>query len=370
MGLIYKILLVFGTGASAWGHPPMDVAQDVIVSEQGPEAKQEAFRKAVEETSMKLITETVGTDAVEKQAARIKQVLSRSDKYILFIKGSNPEPVPEGSRIKVEMKISLDNLEALLRENGMLQGSSRSPKLIPIIDWQDDASTIKYAWWVEPPSSRAAKLWSKFLTSLQTRLKGRNVRLVDGMALERVPPALRKRNLNRTEQAALAKIFDASLIQFGEVQFSKTEDGDRAQVQTELVEASGQHTLGSGQVTVGPAKDGPEQLVGRISEAMNEQLKAAQGSGRMNLASLKLVVQGLLSYQNLELVRKELLTQVVDIRALKERMFAPGEFVFDAETNKSAADLVNAIRKAHFSQFKVDAQEGAAGSLMVKISNL
>src|SRR4051812_17676070 len=89
MNIVYKFLismLLMRLTSFAHARPPLELTQDIVVTDQGPDAKQEAFRKAVEDASMKLISETVGADAIEKQAPRIKQVLSRSEKYILFIK--------------------------------------------------------------------------------------------------------------------------------------------------------------------------------------------------------------------------------------------------------------------------------------------
>src|SRR4051812_33109694 len=103
--------LLFVLGFSAWARPSLELTQTVTVNEQGDEAKHEAFKKAIESVSLKLIGETIGKDSIEKNTAKMKQILAHSEKYILFIKGSNPEPVPDGSRVQVEMKVSLDNLE-------------------------------------------------------------------------------------------------------------------------------------------------------------------------------------------------------------------------------------------------------------------
>ena len=89
----------------------------------------------------------------------------------------------------------------------------------------------------------------------------------------------------------------------------------------------------------------------------------------MNIATFKLVIRGNLNFQKIEQLRKELLTQVLDIRALRDRMYAPGEYVFEGESNRSTTDLVGMIRRARFTQLRVDAQE-SGGSLTLNVSSM
>lgn len=363
------MMLTVGFFAHA-ARPPLEITQDVVVSEQGSDAKQAAFQKAVEDASTKLISETIGPEALEKQAPRIKQVLSRSEKYILFIKGSNPEPVPEGSRIKVEMKISLDNFEALLREYGLVQSASRSVKLLPLINWSTANGGMKSAWWVEAPAGLGAKVWTKFENSLGARLKARNIKMAEGLSLERVPPAYRKRQLSREEQMALAKLFDASLVVVGDVRFVHEAATEKALVQTELVDVRSQKALENQQTSIGAsgANVTLETLATKVAESVNEQVKAAQGSGRMNLATFKLVIRGDLNYQKLDQLKKELLEQVLDIRAMRDRRYTPGEFTFEAESNRQLSEIASQIRKARFAHMRVGTQEEGASSLILNVT--
>jgi hypothetical protein len=367
MNIAYNFLMMLTVANFAHARPPLEITRDVVVSEQGSDAKQEAFRKAVEDASTKLISETVGADALEKQEARIKQVLSRSEKYILFIKGSIPEAVPEGSRVRVEMKISLDNFEALLREYGLVQSATRGARLLPIVGWTDNGAA-RSTWWTENPSGPAGKLWTKFANALTTRLKARNIHLVEGLSVDRVPPALRKKQLTREEQLALAKIFDATLIVYGDVRMMKESSGEKAQIQTELVDVRSQKALETIQTTVGGAGASSENLAVKVADSLNEQIKTAQGAGRMNLSTFRLVVRGDLNFQKLDLFKKELLEQVLDIRAMKDRLYSPGEYVFEAESNRQLSELAAEIRKARFTRMKVGAQEDGTSNLVLNIS--
>jgi hypothetical protein len=309
----------------------------------------------------------VGGD-VDKQSPRIKQVLAKSEKYILFIKGSNPEPVPEGSRIKVEMKISLDNFEALLRENGLVQSASRSLKVLPVVAFSADAGASRAAWWVDSSTGSGSKIWGKFENALVARLKNRNIRLVDGINLDRVPPALRKRQLSREEQVALAKLFDATLIAYGEVKIQKENSGEKALTQVELIDVRSQKALESSQATLGGPKESQETLAVKVADAVNELVKTAQGSGRMNLSTFKLVIQGDLTYQKLDQFKKELLSQVLDIRSMKDRFYSPGEFTFEAESNRTLGELANEIRRARFTKMRVEPRESGSSQLTVNVS--
>jgi len=192
--------------------------------------------------------------------------------------------------------------------------------------------------------------------------------MADGLLLDRIPPALRKRSLSREEQMAVAKLFDASLIVYGDVRLTKESSGEKAQIQTELVDVRSQKALESTQITVGAPKDTPENLAVKVADQVNEQIKAAQASGRMNLATFKLVIQGDLTFQKLDQLKKELLEQVLDIRAMKDRLYTPGEFVFEAESNRQLSELASEIRRAKFSHMRVSAEESAGSSLVLSVS--
>ncbi len=372
MRVVYKFLMVSAVvltsfGWTAWARPALELTQDEVVTEQGADAKQEAFRKAVEDATSKLVSEMLGPGEPEKHADQIKQVMARSEKYILFIKGSNLEAVPEGSRIKVEMKISLDNFEALLREYGLLQSGTKALKLLPVVTWEESDSSAPYLWWDPNSSKQATEGWSGFLASLNKRLKARNVQVVDGLNFHRVPSALQKANLSRDEQIALAKAFDASLILFGNVQFGKEENSNKARLQTELIDMESQHSLGASESFIGPARD-EHALIAKLAEAVNEQVKEAEAGGDMNIPRFRLIVQGALSYPKLEQFRKELLTQVLDIRSLKDRLYSPDEVVFEAESSRTTGEVAAAIRRARFSHLKVNARDGGDGTLTVQVS--
>jgi hypothetical protein len=285
----------------------------------------------------------------------------------LFIKGSNPEKVPDGNRIKVDMKVSLDNLEALLREQGLLQAATHTLKLIPIIEWNDDSETLHYAWWADDSANLGVKVWTKFLNSLTAKMRARNIKVIDGLDVQRVSPALRKRNLTREEQLALARQFDSNLVLVGEIHLSKAEGGDKAQLQTELVDVRTNETLGNKQALVGPFKGVPDAIIPRVADALNDQVKSVQGAGRMNIASLKLIIRGDLAFLQLEQLKKELMAQVVDIRTLKDRMYSHSEAVFAAESNRSVSELAQAVKRAHFTKMKVDASTSGS-DLVLNVS--
>jgi hypothetical protein len=48
-------------------------------------------------------------------------------------------------------------------------------------------------------------------------------------------------------------------------------------------------------------------------------------------------------------------------------MYAPNEVTFEAESNRSTAELAKQIRDVKFSQIKVDAHDEGAGGLVLAI---
>jgi hypothetical protein len=353
----------------AWGRPPLDLNQDVAVPADTPDPKQAAFRKAIDDASTKLISESVGSDAVEKHSAAIKQILSKSEKYILFIKGSTPETVGEETHVKVDMKISLDNLDTALREAGLLQASTHVLSLLPLLSFHDETTGENFSWWVNDSKAPGNKRWAKMERMLSQKLKARNIHLLEIGGAERVLPAMRKQTLSREEQLELAKQLDASLIVTGSIRFTRDTGGAKAQVQASFLQARGGKLLGETQTIVGPAKES-DLLFAKVADVVNDEVKSAQASGHMNIASFNLVVDGRLAFAQLERLRKEILDQVLEIRSLKDRLYSADHVVFEGESNKSTTELAQQIRRTKFTGLKVDAQDSGSGAVVLTVRSL
>lgn len=352
----------------AANRPPMDYNKDVLLPPDTPDVKQEAFRVAIEEISLKLMTESVGAEVMEKQSVKIKQILSKSEKYILFIKGSSPEQVGGQILVKVEMKIALDNLDALLRESGLVLSSGQMVSVLPLTEWLDECGDkpISGAWWNAEVTPDVNQAWQRFSKILSLKGRSRNIKFVDSAQIDKMAPAYRKLDLSRDEQIGAAGNFDSTLIIAGKIQLGR--GAASAPVRLTFVQAKSGKELSEMNLSLGPAKD-CEVLQAKIADAILDQIKTIQTSGRLNLNGIRLIVNGRLSYSELERFRKELLDQVHEIKFLKDRMYGPDQVIFEAETSKSASDLISVIRKVRFSSLRLDFQE-SPGAIVLNIKSL
>src|SRR5690606_33927041 len=100
---------------------------EVEVSSKGPEARQEAFQKAIQVISKEMAERRLGGQFLNEHMKRFESdVLSKSEKYILSVKGTGVKTLEEGSKVGVSLTVSLDGFDSVLRQSGLMQLSRHS----------------------------------------------------------------------------------------------------------------------------------------------------------------------------------------------------------------------------------------------------
>lgn len=346
-----------------------DFQVEILTQQTGPEARQEAFEKATEQATRQLAEDVIGADRVAKIWPQMApKVLRQSTRYVLFIKGSAPQQQPDGVKIQVQMRLSPDNLEALLREVGAV--AVGSVRLLPLVHISEPKGS-RYFWWAEmAPDSKSAtqaqEYFKKLLLALGSQLKEKNIYMLDPSSASfrmGVPSAYRLELLRREDQVLLGQYLKADVVLTGQVEVVKPRPDSpdsRIDVNLQLW-----HTR-SGRVIAEFSKSEPvsgdvpkviaaamDQMYGKAFKEISAKLSDAVAAGNLNLNVVRVTVVGSLNYKQ-QADFKRLLGNVRDVRVLKERLFEPSRVTFEAETVVNAAELANHILKGSFPQYKVD----------------
>lgn len=363
-----------------------DMSLEILSSKTGNEAKQEAFDQATEEATRRLTEELLGPERTQKVWTGVKsRLLKSSARYVQFIKGSQLSEANGQTKIQVQMRISTDNLETLLREMGTL--GSGTIRLLPLVSVSEPRGT-RYVWWADAVAEKgsdksetfAQEAFKKFFASLNAKFKGKNVYVLDPLSASfrmGVPAAYRNEGLRREDQILLAQYLKADVVLSGKLEIVKT-DGAAAKINYDLQmwQSKAGRGLSESQRSEPATSEQPKALLTALDQANDRvlaefaaKLQEAIMAGSLNLNVIRIAVDGNMPYKNQIEFKKQLET-IREIKILRDRLFEPTRVTFEAETNTSGTELAKTVQRTKFPQYKVDVEGAQDNSLVLSVKAL
>lgn len=355
-----------------------DISLEIATQKQGNEAKQEAFDRATEEATHRLTEELLGPERTAKVWASVRsKLLKSSTRYVQFIKGS----VPVDGKVQVQMRISADNLETLLREAGAL--GNQSVRLLPLVAVSEPQGT-RYVWWADASESKkttlAQDIFKKFFQQVNARFKSKNVYVLDPTNASfrmGVPSSYRSEGLSREDVILLAQYLKADVVLSGRVDVVRAEgSGPRLNYDLQLWQAKVGRGLTETQRSEPAPSEVPKVLLSaldqnneRILTEFAQKLQEAIMAGSLNLNTVRIAVEGPLAYKQQADFKRQL-SSVREIKLLRERLFEVSRVTFEAETAVKAAELAQSLKRAQFPQFKMDVESVRDDSLVLSVTPL
>ncbi len=352
----------------------------------GSAARQEIFDRVVQETSVQYIKEILGEAKYEKNRDVIRnKIIKNSPKYVLFMKGGNPTPKGDVAEMEVTLKLSIKSLEALLLNEGLLYKLEGSPRALPMISVIDKVNSRSYSWWsaqTEEKSFLQTQAYY-FNTKLREQLRPRGFYgLNPAFANYNVinPEAFQVESLPTEDLLFLGEYYQSQIVIRGDIVFKPAESSQSFVVEIKLVALhsgngrvvgevirSFETDLGGFQKVVA---DKLAQVSEQVAQDLAVQLHDAWKSGTFGASLISLAVIGDLDFQQLNQFKKLLLTQVKDVKTLKERFFAPGRVTFELDSSVNPRQLADVIKAKSFPRFKLDVSEVRADGLDIKVNSL
>lgn len=378
--LLYVTVILFTL--PSFGRELKDLNLEITTPKKGNEAKQDAFEQATEQATHRLTEDLLGAEKTAKVWATVRpRLLKNSSRYVLFIKGSTPIEAGGQSKVLVQMRLSPDNLESLLREAGALGGGS--VRLLPLITFSEPRGT-RYIWWADMGDDKnptfAQELFKKTHNQLAAKFKGKNVYVLDPTSASfrmSVPSAYRSEGLRREDQILLAQYLKADVVMSGRIDVARAEGaGTRVNYDVQLWQAKAGRALSEVQRSEPVSNDAPkvittvvEQNNDRVLGELAGKLNDAMTAGSLNLNVVRISVEGSLGYpQQVEFKRQ--LSSIREIKLLRERMFEASRVTFEAETPTSGGELAKAIARNKFNQFRVEVDSVQDNGLVLSVRPL
>jgi hypothetical protein len=380
--VLIAVLLAFVT-LDTQARELIEMSFDLPTETSGAEAKQQAFDQATEKATLQLTEDLLGADKAARYWPGLRaKLLKNSTRFVLFIKGT-PKQEPTGiTHISVSLKLSPDALEGLLRDEGVL--GSGAVKVLPLVEVIDPRGT-RYLWWIQTgdEASLAQELFKKFYLRLSAKFKTKNVYVLDPTASSfrmGIPANYRLPNMNRDEQMMFAQYLKADVVLSGKIYTSNPAQGNSADMKLyydlQLWQAKSGRGISEVQRTESIASDAPkhvhaalEQYDSKVLDILGTRLAEALNAGSLNLNLVRLEVSGTMTYRQMAEF-KRLLSQMREIKVLKERLFEPSKVIFEAETQVSGEELGKIVQKGKFPLYTVTVDRAQANSLALNVRAL
>ena len=357
---------------------------EIVTEKRGGEAKQEAFDQATEQATQKLTEELLGPEKAAKFWPGLKtKLLKNSTRYLVFIKGAPPIEIGGQTKITVTLRLSPNNLETILREEGLL--SSGTLKVLPLVEVVDSRG-VHYAWWAdaveESKPGPMEDLFKRFYFSMAAKFKAKSAFVLDptsaGFRMT-VPAAYRSTVLRREDQMLLAQYLKADIVISGRLESvrPRNENSDLKlnydlqmwQAKSGRIISEIQHSEPLASEAAKVVQATLEHSEGKVMEDLAGRLNEAVTNGGMSLNLVRVAVTGAMTFKQQSEFKRQL-AQLREIRMLKERLFEPNRVTFEAETSVTGQELAKSLQKTHFNLYSVEVDGAQDDSLALSVKPL
>jgi len=383
---VFALWLALFCSTPVWAQEILDLTvEGTSQTDDKNIARQEIFDKVINETSLNYIRDLIGAQKLEKNRSLIQnKVLKNSNKYVLFIKGTPLPAAASETKLNVSLKLSLKNLESLLLEEGLLYKTEGPPRVIPFVTFVDRTHGQTFIWWQERTSAPTIlnDVAGLFFRKLKESLSKTGFYCMDPMkapVAQAWPPFLRLESIGFEESQIAAELMNAQMVIRGQmvVDSSKVRnDAFRLDWKLTALQVGNGRVIGevirSYETESGNFNHVVTKKVSEVTEKMaadlSTQLSEAWKSGTFGSNLIRLSVRGPLDYMQLQTLKKSIQEQVKEVRTLKERLFEPGQIVFEVDATTNAQGLKQAFQGKKFAQFKVEVQDLADEGILLKVS--
>ena len=326
----------------------------------------------------------------EKRYAKNKTVIEnkiirQSAKFIPFV---NPGPVaqlPDGTwKMTVEFRLSQSSLRKMILDAGLLNDSEGPASILPLVVFNDKEKSTMTHWWMGEEKDENHKFLVQvaqgFHEKLQTEFARQGFHMIkpQGTEMSPLPEAYRVEHPAAVELTFIADYFQAAMVIKGEVDLSqsRTLPGTAiCAVKLQVVqpatgrviaEVSRQFETSSGTYeAMIRAKMNSEST--EIGKELSAQVLEAWQRGTLNTNLIRMAIRGHLTPRQLTEFKTDFTRSVHEVKGLKERLFEPGQVVFEVDYAGDSTQLAERLRGLSIVGFQTHLAESADKTLALDV---
>lgn len=361
MKWIFGIALLLSLSAQAQKLELLERTAEVQTKEKNPVTARAALTsQATDKISEDLIKEIIGEAKYNRNRSLIQtKVIRHSARYVPFSKPGelkNLEPAGEGFKMAVTLRISVDDLQKLLLENGLFYESDATPVVLPTIKWVDRVGAKSFSWWSEAETTNEAFLIKEaktFEESMREQLFKKGFYSLRPLNLKfhsLIPSDFKGDSLRQEDGQAMAQGLGAQIVVEGQVLFLKSQErSDAFQVEMRLsavqtvngrviAEVARQFETDGGAFDIVVAKK-MREVREAVAVDLATQILDAWQKGALGGNLYKLVIRGRLPLKTQEAFKEALRNQVREIKNVRERLISADRLVFEVDSALGPKDL-------------------------------
>lgn len=229
MKILWTLALILGM-APAFAQDPMVTVEIAVDAPNANTARAKILEEAMQKVATEHILEIIGQERFQQNRTAISQRVL--DQAARFIPVANPGPIqtlaPGRYQMKVDMRVSLNNLREVLQRQGLLYELDGPAKIFPVWGVVDRVNALTHRWWVEE-SPRGQdfllEVYREAERMIYTEFFDRGFYYMRTSALEnphRVPRGLLSERPRKSDLMKAGDLNQASIVLRGEIGISRS----------------------------------------------------------------------------------------------------------------------------------------------------
>lgn len=316
-------------------------------------AKKELIEKITVKISEDLIKEMIGEAKFNRNNTTIQNKLIKySARFIPVTKPSELLPTSDGGfKLTLSIKVSQDDLQSMLLENGLLYESDSTPLLLPVISITDKVNGKIYGWWLNKDQNKSELM--KHSLSIENSLKqvfaknGFYVIRPQTLKYENMIPYLDSKN---QDWQAKAQELNAQILLLGDLVVTKNNArSDSYQLRFHITATQVQNGRTIADVVRTYETDSGafdfvvekkiHENIDSIGNDLSSQVFEAWQKGTIGSSLYKLTLNGNLPIQTHEAIKASIKENLKEIKNIKERLVSYNQVVFEIDTSLTPKDI-------------------------------
>ena len=352
-------------------------------------AKSEIISQITEKVSEDLIKEIIGEGKYLRNKPLIAvKILKQSARFIPFSKSGEIQPLtPEGFKMSLTLKVSIDDLQALLLENGLFYESDGTPIVLPAIRIIDRVNSRTYFWWADAENANKAFLLKEGKT-LEDHLKSsffkNNFYLLKPLSQkfgDFLPASLKTENLTAEDWQKMAQKLGAQILVQGEFGLTKSQERSDAFALTlkltaiqvmngrVIAEVARTYETDGGAFEVVVERKLKEILEGPSQDLAGQVLEAWQ-KGALGASLYKLSIRGNLPLLQQEAFKEALKSKFREVKNVRERLISDDMIIFEVDSALSPKDLGQKAPRIEVGGFQMNLESASETEVIYRVKKI
>lgn len=349
-------------------------------------ARQEMVQDATEKISEALIKEIIGEPKYNRNKSTIlNKVIKQSARFVPYSKPAELVPMEaEGFKMALTIKVSIDDLQTVLLENGLFYETDGTPIVLPAIRFIDRVNGRSHFWWsgIETKSGPLVRQGKRFEESLRSAF-GKNsfysLRPQMFRMGQMLPEILRTETVRPDDWQNISQKLGAQILIDGEVQFNKSQERSdaftisikMAAIQVVngriIAEVARQYETDGGNFDLMIDRKLKENMDSVAADLSNQVLEAWQ-KGAIGASLYRLAIKGRLPLLQQETFKEALKSKVREVKNVTERLISEDEVIYEVDSALGPKDLGQRLPKFEVGSMQLVLESASDTGVVYKLN--